>query len=232
MIYKVVVLTTADNNYIINIIYFQFPARNETSDLVVEGVQSVGCHYHPNAYLMSILLFFGTFLISFQLKKAKTSNFFPATVKNFISDFAVIIAILAMTFTDIMVGVDTPKLDVPGQLQPTSSTRGWLINPIPEKNPWWTAIVALIPAILGTILIFMDQQITAVIVNRKEHKLNKGCGYHLDLFIVALLIVVCSIFGLPWFVAATVLSINHVRSLTRESETAAPGEKPQFLGIR
>ena len=155
-----------------DIIYFQFPARNETSDLVVEGVQSVGCHYHPNAYLMSILLFFGTFLISFQLKKAKTSNFFPATVKNFISDFAVIIAILAMTFTDIMVGVDTPKLDVPGQLQPTSSTRGWLINPIPEKNPWWTAIVALIPAILGTILIFMDQQITAVIVNRKEHKLN------------------------------------------------------------
>jgi sodium bicarbonate transporter 10 len=46
------------------------------------------------------------------------------------------------------------------------------------------------------------------------------------------LIVFCSIFGLPWFVAATVLSINHVRSLTRESETAAPGEKPQFLGIR
>ena len=58
----------------------------------------------------------------------------------------------------------------------------------------------------------------------KEHKLEKGCGYHLDLFIVAVLIVVCSIFGLPWFVAATVLSINHVRSLTRESETAAPGE--------
>ena len=88
------------------------------------------------------------------------------------------------------------------------------------------------PAILGTILVFMDQQITAVIVNRKEHKLNKGCGYHLDLFIVAVLIGVCSVFGLPWFVAATVLSINHVKSLTRESETAAPGEKPQFLGIR
>ena len=88
------------------------------------------------------------------------------------------------------------------------------------------------PAILGTILVFMDQQITAVIVNRKEHKLNKSCGYHLDLFIVAVMIGVCSVFGLPWFVAATVLSINHVKSLTRESETAAPGEKPQFLGIR
>ena len=67
---------------------------------------------------------------------------------------------------------------------------------------------------------------------RKEHKLKKGGGYHLDLLIVAVLIVVCSIFGLPWFVAATVLSINHVKSLTVESESAAPGEKPQFLGIR
>jgi len=182
---------------------------------------------------MSILLFFGTFLISFQLKKAKTSNFFPAFVKNFISDFAVIIAILTMTLTDNLVGIDTPKLDVPGEFQPTSLKRGgWLISPIPEQNPWWTTIVAIIPALLGTILIFMDQQITAVIVNRKEHKLDKGCGYHLDLFIVGILIVFCSIFGLPWFVAATVLSINHVRSLTRESETAAPGEKPQFLGIR
>ena len=62
--------------------------------------------------------------------------------------------------------------------------------------------------------------------------LQKGGGYHLDLLIVGVLIIICSIFGLPWFVAATVLSINHVRSLTRESECSAPGEKPQFLGIR
>lgn len=34
------------------------------------------------------------------------------------------------------------------------------------------------------------------------------------------------------FVAATVLSINHVNSLKLESECAAPGEKPQFLGVR
>ena len=50
----------------------------------------------------------------------------------------------------------------------------------------------------------MDQQITAVIVNRKEHQLNKGGGYHLDLLVLALIIVVCSVFGLPWFVAGTV----------------------------
>jgi len=39
-------------------------------------------------------------------------------------------------------------------------------------DPWWLAIVAILPALLATILVFLDQQITAVIVNRKEHKLK------------------------------------------------------------
>jgi hypothetical protein len=43
-----------------------------------------------------------------------------------------------------------------------------------------------------------DQQITAVIVNRKENLLKKGGGYHLDLLIVAVGVVINSIFGIPW----------------------------------
>lgn len=41
-------------------------------------------------------------------------------------------------------------------------------------NPWWVYLASALPALLVTILIFMDQQITAVIVNRKEHKLKVG----------------------------------------------------------
>lgn len=61
---------------------------------------------------------------------------------------------------------------------------------------------------------------------------QKGCGYHLDLLMVAIMLGVCSVMGLPWFVAATVLSITHVNSLKLESECSAPGEQPKFLGIR
>ncbi|GCC24078.1 hypothetical protein chiPu_0002477 [Chiloscyllium punctatum] len=63
-------------------------------------------------------------------------------------------------------------------------------------------------------------------------KFEKGCGYHLDLLMVSIMLGVCSIMGLPWFVAATVLSISHVNSLKVESECSAPGEQPKFLGIR
>jgi len=56
--------------------------------------------------------------------------------------------------------------------QPTRSDRGWFINPVSDKNPWWLALAAALPAVLSVILIFLDQQITAVIVNRKENKLK------------------------------------------------------------
>ncbi|XP_074878102.1 electroneutral sodium bicarbonate exchanger 1-like [Buteo buteo] len=214
------------------------------------------------------------------------------TVRSTVSDFAVFLTIAIMVLLDFVVGIPSPKLQVPhtfkiptgevprgackeetgtaeahgrgghearagrcsdtgregkrkasgvpglgddadvwALLQPTRDDRGWFINPI-GPNPWWTVLAALVPALLCTILIFMDQQISAVIVNRKEHKLKKGCGYHLDLFVVAVMLGVCSVMGLPWFVAATVLSITHVNSLKVESDCSAPGEQPKFLGIR
>lgn len=84
-------------------------------------------------------------------------------------------------------------------------------------NPFWTAPLALIPALLACVLIFMDQQITAVIVNRRENKLKKGkktnqnhgsncnlgmlgCGYHLDLLVLSILILVVGALGLPIYV--------------------------------
>uniref|UniRef100_A0A8C3CCG1 Anion exchange protein n=1 Tax=Cairina moschata TaxID=8855 RepID=A0A8C3CCG1_CAIMO len=187
--------------------------------------------YTPNVLFWSCILFFSTFVLSSSLKMFKTSRYFPTRVRSTISDFAVFLTIVVMVLIDFLIGIPSPKLHVPHMFKPTRDDRGWLISPI-GPNPWWTVLAALIPALLCTILIFMDQQITAVIVNRKEHRLKKGCGYHLDLFMVAVMLGVCSVMGLPWFVAATVLSITHVNSLKLESGCSAPGEQPRFLGIR
>ncbi|XP_031722237.1 sodium-driven chloride bicarbonate exchanger-like isoform X1 [Anarrhichthys ocellatus] len=187
--------------------------------------------YIPDVLFWSVILFFTTFCLCSLLKQFKTERYFPTMVRSTISDFAVFITIMVMVLVDYLMGIPSPKLNVPDRFEPTSKNRGWLMDPLGE-NPWWTLLVAALPALLCTILIFMDQQITAVIINRKEHKLKKGCGYHLDLLIVAIMLGVCSIMGLPWFVAATVLSISHVNSLKVESGCSAPGEQPKFLGIR
>uniref|UniRef100_A0A3B3I432 Bicarbonate transporter-like transmembrane domain-containing protein n=1 Tax=Oryzias latipes TaxID=8090 RepID=A0A3B3I432_ORYLA len=143
--------------------------------------------YVPDVLFWSVILFFTTFFLSSFFKQFKTKRYFPTKVRSTISDFAVFLTIMIMVLVDYLVGVPSPKLNVPDRFQPTSSTRGWFISPL-GPNPWWTLLVAALPALLCTILVFMDQQITAVIVNRKENKLKKGCGYHLDLLVVALML--------------------------------------------
>ncbi|KAG9261466.1 electrogenic sodium bicarbonate cotransporter 4 [Astyanax mexicanus] len=189
------------------------------------------CKFVPDLALMSFILFFGTYSMTVSLKKFKFSRYFPTKLRKLISDFSIFMSIMTFVGLDMLIGLKTPKLIVPTEFKPTRPDRGWIVMPF-GKNPWWVYLASSVPALLVTILIFMDQQISAVIVNRKENKLKKGCGYHLDLFWVGILMATCSFMGLPWYVAATVISIAHIDSLKMESESSAPGEQPQFLGVR
>ncbi|XP_063085681.1 electrogenic sodium bicarbonate cotransporter 4 isoform X2 [Cavia porcellus] len=189
------------------------------------------CQFIPDLALMSFILFFGTYSMTLTLKKFKFSRYFPTKVRALVADFSIIFSILMFCGIDACFGLETPKLHVPSVIKPTRPDRGWFVAPF-GKNPWWVYLASILPALLVTILIFMDQQITAVIVNRKENKLKKAAGYHLDLFWVGILMALCSFMGLPWYVAATVISIAHIDSLKMETETSAPGEQPQFLGVR
>ncbi|XP_026211924.1 electrogenic sodium bicarbonate cotransporter 4 isoform X6 [Anabas testudineus] len=182
------------------------------------------------AIIIAILVFCG---LDYLLELDTPKLHVPTEIKlrKLISDFAIFMSIMSFVGLDMLMGLDTPKLIVPTEFKPTRPDRGWLVMPF-GKNPWWWHVASFVPALLVTILIFMDQQISAVIVNRKENKLKKGCGYHLDLFWVGILMAVCSFMGLPWYVAATVISIAHIDSLKMESESSAPGEQPQFLGVR
>ncbi|XP_024909258.1 electrogenic sodium bicarbonate cotransporter 4 [Cynoglossus semilaevis] len=211
---------------------FTFPSMSKKECLKYGGsLVGKSCKYVPDLALMSFILFFGTYSMTITLKKFKFSRYFPTKLRKLISDFAIFMSIMTFVGLDMLIGLKTPKLIVPTEFKPTRPDRGWLVMPF-GKNPWWVYLASFVPALLVTILIFMDQQISAVIVNRKENKLKKGCGYHLDLFWVGILMVTCSFMGLPWYVAATVISIAHIDSLKMESESSAPGEQPQFLGVR
>ncbi|CAF0933984.1 unnamed protein product [Didymodactylos carnosus] len=212
---------------------------NKTTQILCKKLGGVltgsGCStpfYHSDIFFFSCLLFIFTFFICMVLKEFRDSQFLPTKIRTSISDFAVLITIIAMSGWDAYLGLATPKLLLPNEFKPTRPhDRGWFVPFYSGKNSVWTIPVAILPALIGTILIFMDQQITAVIINRKEFKLKKKSGYHLDMFILSLTILFSSLLGLPWFVAATVLALSHVNALKLMSENTAPGEKPKFEGI-
>jgi hypothetical protein len=95
--------------------------------------------------------------------------------------------------------------------------------------PTWIKLAAAGPAVLASVLIFLSQNITARLVNSPENKLTKGESYHLDLAVVGGLVGLCSLFGWPWMVAATVRSLAHVRALAVVEEVVSGDEKREEI---
>uniref|UniRef100_A0A8D2JIE4 Anion exchange protein n=1 Tax=Varanus komodoensis TaxID=61221 RepID=A0A8D2JIE4_VARKO len=186
----------------------------------------------PNTALLSLVLMAGTFFIAFFLRKFKNSRFFPGRVRRVIGDFGVPIAILLMVLVDYSIqDTYTQKLSVPHGFSVTDpQKRGWVINPlgVGQSFPVWMMVASGLPALLVFILIFMETQITT----KKERKLRKGSGFHLDLLLVVAMGGFCALFGLPWLAAATVRSVTHANALTVMSKAVAPGDKPKIQEVK
>uniref|UniRef100_A0AAQ6IR54 Anion exchange protein n=1 Tax=Anabas testudineus TaxID=64144 RepID=A0AAQ6IR54_ANATE len=190
----------------------------------------------PNTALLSLVLMAGTYFIAFYLRKFKNSSFFPGQLRRIIGDFGVPIAILIMVLVDYSVeDTYTQKLNVPSGFSVSSpEKRSWLISPLGSDGqfPVWMMGASILPAILVFILIFMESQITALIVSKKERMLVKGTGFHLDLLIIVVVGGISALFGLPWLSAATVRSVTHTNALTVMSKAVAPGDKPRIQEVK
>ncbi|XP_033473339.2 anion exchange protein 3 isoform X2 [Epinephelus lanceolatus] len=190
----------------------------------------------PNTALLSLVLMMGTFFVAFFLRKFRNSRFLGGKARRIIGDFGIPISILVSVLVDYSItDTYTQKLNVPSGFSVTSpDKRGWFISPFGDKHPFptWMMGASIVPAILVFILIFMETQITSLIVSKKERRLVKGSGFHLDLLLIVILGAICPLFGLPWLTAATVRSVTHVNALTVMSKATAPGEKPMIQEVK
>ncbi|XP_041732731.1 solute carrier family 4 member 1b (Diego blood group) isoform X4 [Coregonus clupeaformis] len=183
---------------------------------------------YPNTALLSMCLMFGCFFIAFFLRQFKNGTFLPGKIRRLIGDFGVPIAIFLMCVVDINIeDAYTQKLVVPKGLTVSNpAARGWLINPFGEHKafPVWVMFACCVPACLVFILIFLESQITTLIVSKPERKMVKGSGFHLDLLILVGMGGFGAMFGVPWLSAATVRSVTHANALTVMSK----GPKPEI----
>ncbi|XP_040047628.1 solute carrier family 4 member 1a (Diego blood group) [Gasterosteus aculeatus] len=183
---------------------------------------------YPNTALLSMCLMFGCFFIAYFLRHFKNGHYFPGPIRRLIGDFGVPIAIFFMIAVDISIAdAYTQKLVVPKGIEVTDpKIRGWFINPLGEKKPFpiWMMAACCVPAVLVFILIFLESQITTLIVSKPERKMVKGSGFHFDLLLLVTMGGLSSIFGVPWLSAATVRSVTHANALT----VMTKGPKPEI----
>nr|XP_015214763.1 PREDICTED: anion exchange protein 3 isoform X1 [Lepisosteus oculatus]XP_015214764.1 PREDICTED: anion exchange protein 3 isoform X1 [Lepisosteus oculatus] len=212
------------------------PALGSIDLSQVAGTTESPVVMQPNTALLSLILMLGTFFIAFFLRKFRNSRFLGGKARRIIGDFGIPISILLTVCVDYSItDTYTQKLNVPSGFSVTSpEKRQWFIHPFGDKQPFpiWMMFAAAIPALLVFILIFMETQITTLIVSKKERRLVKGSGFHLDLLLIVTLGALCPLFGLPWLTAATVRSVTHVNALTVMSKATAPGEKPRIREVK
>lgn len=161
--------------------------------------------------LMTLVLALGTFMLARTFKQFMNSPYLQRRVREFISDFGPALAIAIMTlFALAMPEVSVQQAAIPEEFG-TTTGRPWLVDMFSLSPALILACAG--PALLVAVLLFLDQNITTRLVNSPLHALRKGPGFHLDLAVVGLLTLGLSLFALPWIVAATVHSLNHVKSL-------------------
>jgi len=178
---------------------------------------------HDKAFL-SLILAVGTFSIALNLSRFRRSRYLMPWMREFLSDFGPTIAITVMAIIAFVFRSEIllDQLAVPDSIRPThldtesGSPRSWIVDG--SQLSLQLKLLAILPAIFTTVLIFLVQNVTSRLINNPDLKLKKGAAYHLDLTVIAALVGICSLFGLPWLVAATVRSLAHVRGLASVDE--------------
>ena len=188
---------------------------------IVQAVEDIGHGFSnpeiaDDTALLTLVLALGTFAIARSLSQFRRSPFLLPRVREFLSDFGPAIAIFAMSGLALYLHtVDLQSLPVPDRMEPTVE-RSWFVNPL--DAPKWVWAASALPALLLTILVWFNQNITARLINSPDNKLLKGPAYHWDIAVMGFLLGLMSLFGLPWIVGAVVRSLNHVKSLDRSSD--------------
>ncbi|MCI4384976.1 hypothetical protein PGIGA_G00045070 [Pangasianodon gigas] len=213
-------------------IFKDHPLTNSGHTSVANSTNgSTARDHNPNTALLSMCLMLGCFFIAYFFRRFKNSIFLPGPIRRMIGDFGVPIALFLMVVVDFSINdVYTQKLQVPKGLNVSKpEERGWIIDPmgIKHKFPIWLIFGCAIPALLVFILIFLESQITTLIVSKPERKMVKGSGFHLDLLLIVMMGGIASVFGFPWLSATTVRSVTHANALTVMSK----GPKPEISKV-
>ena len=156
--------------------------------------------------LLYLILMLGTVWLGLTLFDFVKTPFLSARKRELLSDYSLPVAVIVFSIIG-SAGFWRVKLE-PFQFNGDNIS----MNLVPFEKLTVGAI--FFAALLGfslSILFFMDQNISAAMVNSPENHLKKGNAYHWDLVVVAIINVITSIFGLPFMHAVLPHSPLHVQ---------------------
>ncbi|VDP35552.1 unnamed protein product [Heligmosomoides polygyrus] len=191
---------------------------NSSSPLIEDGVLC-----RRDTSILYMLLMFGTLWLGLFLYNFRKTPYLTRSRREWLADYALPASVLIMSFTGSYCFADIAsesELRVEIPLMHLAD-----IFSLPPSGYF----VCLLLGFSLSFLFFMDQNITSAIVNNPQNKLKKGSTQNLDLFVVALLNVFLSVFGLPWMHGALPHSPLHLRALADVEERVSQGHVHEVI---
>lgn len=167
--------------------------------------------------LLYLILMLGTVWLGVSLFDFVKTPYLSSRKRELLSDYALPVAVIVFSIIGSVI-FNRVALD------PFKFEGKFNITLVPFEE--LTVGAVFFAALLGfslSILFFMDQNISAAMVNSPENHLKKGNAYHWDLVVVALINAVLSIFGLPFMHAVLPHSPLHVQCLADKETRVTNG---------
>ncbi|RCN51850.1 hypothetical protein ANCCAN_01938 [Ancylostoma caninum] len=174
--------------------------------------------------ILYMLLMFGTLWLGLFLYNFRKTPYLTRSRREWLADYALPASVLIMSFVGSWYFAEVAKDRF--KLHETKPVMK-LANIFSMKPSGY--FVCLLLGFSLSFLFFMDQNITSAIVNNPQNKLKKGQTQNLDLFVVALLNIFLSLFGLPWMHGALPHSPLHLRALADVEERVSQGHVHEVI---
>ena len=150
------------------------------------------------------------------------SEIFRGLISDYIIPFTVIF-VTAIYQIPVFRQVSIDLLPTPLFFGPSNSRSSFLVNPM--DTSWVTILLAIIPALILTVLIFFDHNVSALLAQQQFGSiLKKPTSYNWDFILIGILMAFTGLFGLPFTHGLIPQAPLHVRALTRKKELIAEDE--------
>lgn len=165
--------------------------------------------------------------VAFTLRNLPKSRYLTASWRKNLANFApaigVVVGSLAARAARLQLGTSLAALALPTQFVTSTGRPWWMLSmggalsTLPVSARW----LAAVPAFLAAILLYLDQNITARLINHPRFKQVKGKrtsvmdGLHGDMLALSFITALASALGLPWMCGAPTRSAAHVRALSK-----------------
>ncbi|XP_053206492.1 solute carrier family 4 member 11-like [Panonychus citri] len=171
----------------------------------------------PQSCLLFVLLMLGTLWLALKLFEFNKTPYLGSTNREILSDYALPISVVIFSAIGsfLFSAIETEQFKF-------SESFTFKMASFDSLTPGSIVVAGGLGFALS-LLFFMDQNISAALVNTPYNNLKKGSGYHLDLLIVGLLNAFTALTGLPWMHGILPHSPLHARSLADIEERVENG---------